>query len=49
MIGTVNMIGTEISNKYAIEKILGNGKFGVVFLGKNMSAGERVAIKSRKQ
>ena len=41
-----NMIGTDIAKTYEVEKILGNGKFGVVFLGKNMDTGERVAIKT---
>ena len=40
------MLGTQIGRKYIIDRILGNGKFGVVYLGKNANTGEHVAIKT---
>ena len=40
------MIGTQIGDKYDIERILGNGKFGIVYLGANANTGERIAVKT---
>lgn len=40
------MINTQIANKYNIDELLGNGKFGVVYLGTNLKNGEKVAIKT---
>lgn len=40
------MIDTQIGNKYNIDGLLGNGKFGVVYLGVNLKSGEKVAIKT---
>lgn len=37
-----------ISNKYQIEEIIGSGKFGIVFKGKNITTNKNVAIKMEK-
>jgi len=40
------MINTQIGNKYNIDGLLGNGKFGVVYSGINLKNSEKVAIKT---
>lgn len=40
------MIDTQIGNKYNIDGLLGNGKFGVVYSGINLKNSEKVAIKT---
>lgn len=41
-------INNTISNKYQIEEIIGSGKFGIVFKGKNTTTNKNVAIKMEK-
>ena len=38
-----------INNKYEINEVLGNGKFGIVYKGTNMHNGDIVAIKTEKE
>jgi serine/threonine protein kinase len=40
---------TTIGKKYNIEKLLGHGKFGVVYKGRNIKTDEEVAIKMEKR
>jgi hypothetical protein len=45
----IDMINTIIGKKYNIEKLLGQGKFGVVYKGRNIKSDEEVAIKTEKR
>ena len=45
----IDMIDTIIGKKYNIEKLLGQGKFGIVYKGRNIKTGEEVAIKTEKR
>ena len=40
------MIGDILCNKYTVDSILGNGKFGVVYKGSHVTKGDIVAIKT---
>jgi len=42
------LLDSRICNKYDITKLLGNGKFGVVYEGNIIKTGETVAIKTEK-
>jgi serine/threonine-protein kinase len=45
---TFNLVGTTIAGKFRIERVLGEGGFGVVYAGTHVMLGERVAIKCLK-
>ena len=43
-----NLVGTTIAGKFRVERVLGEGGFGVVYAGVHVMLGERVAIKCLK-
>ena len=43
-----NLIGTTIAGKFRVERLLGEGGFGVVYAGTHVMLGEKVAIKCLK-
>ena len=45
----INMINMIIGKKYNIEKLLGQGKFGIVYKGRNIKTDEEVAIKTENR
>ena len=42
------LVGTTIADKFRVERVLGEGGFGVVYAGMHVTLGERVAIKCLK-
>lgn len=40
-----DILGTLVSNKFKLIKLLGSGSYGAVFLGKNVTTNEMVAVK----
>lgn len=43
-----NLVGATIAGKFRVERVLGEGGFGVVYAGTHVMLGERVAIKCLK-
>jgi len=43
-----DLVGTTIAGKFRVERVLGEGGFGVVYAGVHVMLGERVAIKCLK-
>jgi eukaryotic-like serine/threonine-protein kinase len=43
-----DLVGTTIAGKFQVERVLGEGGFGVVYAGLHVMLGERVAIKCLK-
>lgn len=41
-----DLVGATIAGKFRVERVLGEGGFGVVYAGTHVMLGERVAIKS---
>jgi len=44
----LRFVGTTIAGKYRVDRVLGEGGFGIVYAGEHLALGERIALKCIK-